>query len=111
YQLKQVQNKKDNRIGLLIKHYWKFNGSNQFDSHIAINQHHSTLDYTNSQLMSDESVQPVDNVLLGNTLRYQLSEVSAGLDFKFNIRSLTNTASLTGHLYHLDLLQEDGNRT
>ncbi len=105
YHIEQVNRQSTNSVDALFKHYWVINRNSQLHSNIGNNYVSAELSTIDRQMLSDGSVNNFVAAGFGNDIRYRLNDAFAGLDYKFIIGKLTNTASLYGHWYTLSTRQ------
>ncbi|MGK6351903.1 carboxypeptidase regulatory-like domain-containing protein [Parapedobacter sp. DT-150] len=109
YHIEQVNRQRSNSVDVLFKHYWVINRYGQLHTNVGNNFAQVDLLTSERQLLSDGSVNNFADAGFGNDVRYRLNDAFIGLDYKFIIGKLANTASLYGHWYTLSTQQAEGN--
>lgn len=101
YHIEQVSRENSNTLDALFRHYWVINRNNQLHSNIGNNFVTANYLTTDRQLLSDGGINDFAPSGFGNDVNYLLNDAFIGLDYKFTVGKLTNTASLYGHWYQL----------
>lgn len=111
YQVSHVERQRSNGIDALFKHYWVINRYGQITTNVGNNYTAANLYTADRQTLLSGAIHDFAPAGFGNSVDYGLNDAYLGLEYRFYIRKLENTASLYGHWYHLNTVQVSGTNT
>lgn len=107
YHVQHLNSQKSHSFDVLLKHYWIFGRLGQLNTNIGNNHTNVRLQTSDGQILSNGALSDFSQAGFGNDIRYALNDAYFGIDYKFYLKGLSNTASLTLHWYRLGLRQLD----
>lgn len=111
YQVQHIQRQRGHAIDALFKHYWGWGRYGQLTTNLGNTYTDAFVQTADRQLLTDGEINDFESVGFGNTVNYGLNDAYMGLEYRFELGKLSNTATLTGHWYHLAVTQLSGQRT
>lgn len=108
YDIRQLKKAEKNYFNALGKHYWSVNNANHLYSTIGANYEYSILTTSESQFLDNEQENEFSFNGFGNDLTYNLTDIYAGIEYKFRIGKLIGKPSLFVHFYNLATNQTSG---
>ena len=109
YRIDQVTKTSNQNVDVLIKHYWVLNNFNHIYSYVGNNFIDSRFSATESQLLSNGTINNFANSGFGNDVRYRLNDFYVGVEYKFKIGRWINKPGLYLHWYDFKTSQENQN--
>jgi Outer membrane receptor for ferrienterochelin and colicins len=105
YHISQINRQRGNSLDMLFKHYWTINHLGQLTTNAGNNFSQVTLLTYDYQRLSDGTVNSFSDSGFGNEISYRLNDAFIGLDYRFSLGKLTNTASIFGRWFTLSVQQ------
>ena len=106
YIINQVKRINNNSVDALFKHYWILNKFNHLYINLGNNYETSYLTSNENQLLTDGTINNLENAGFSNNIKYNLNDSYVGLEYKFKIGGWTNKPGLYIHRYHLVTRQD-----